>query len=430
VSFPKVALRDLQAPKRWALNGGPFGSKLVQRDYVESGIPVIRGCNLSGDSRFSPDQFVFVTSEKADDLLPNNAHSGDLVFTQRGTLGQVGIIPVSLPFQRYVISQSQMKLTVNPCRADASYIYYTFKTPETSKRLINRAFSSGVPHINLEILRDFEVGLPGLTTQRRIASILSAYDDLIENNTRRIKILEKMAQMLYREWFVNFRFPGHEKVRMIDSELGPIPEGWVPTRVGDLCADSRRAVHPNDVDPETAYVGLEHIPRKSIALAQWGKAADVESTKLQFKRGDILFGKIRPYFHKVSVAPVDGVASSDAIVIVPKSERHFGAVLCCVSSEDFVDYATQTSQGTKMPRANWDVLTKYPLPTPTDEDIFEQFNGAIVTKVCLIQNLVLRNRNLRTTRDLLLPKLISGEIPVEAGAEAACELLEAVAQHA
>ena len=124
MSFPRIALRNLQSAKRWALNGGPFGSNLVQRDYVDTGIPVIRGCNLSSDGRFNSDQFVFVTPEKADDLLPNNAHAGDLVFTQRGTLGQVGIIPASLPFQRYVISQSQMKLTVDTCKADPKYIYY------------------------------------------------------------------------------------------------------------------------------------------------------------------------------------------------------------------------------------------------------------------------------------------------------------------
>jgi type I restriction enzyme S subunit len=117
------------------------------------------------------------------------------------------------------------------------------------------------------------------------------------------------------------------------------------------------------------------------------------------------------------VAPVDGVASSDAIVIVPNDPVYFGPVLCCVSSEDFVRHATQTSQGTKMPRANWDVLTKYPLPLP-DAALLEQFNGIIQRTVEMLQNLVFRNRNLRITRDFLLPKLISGEVPVEAAAEA------------
>jgi type I restriction enzyme S subunit len=104
VKVTRVPLRELQTPKRWALNGGPFGSKLVQKDYVDSGVPVIRGTNLSGDCRFDGSEFVFVTEEKANDLLPNNAHPGDLIFTQRGTLGQVGIIPENSPYSRSWLS--------------------------------------------------------------------------------------------------------------------------------------------------------------------------------------------------------------------------------------------------------------------------------------------------------------------------------------
>jgi type I restriction enzyme S subunit len=118
------------------------------------------------------------------------------------------------------------------------------------------------------------------------------------------------------------------------------------------------------------------------------------------------------YFHKVGVAPVDGVCSSDAIVIVPNERQYFPAVLSCVSSEDFVDHATQTSQGTKMPRANWNVLIKYPLPLPPCP-LLEEFNTFVNNIVDEIQNLVFKTRNLRTTRDLLLPKLISGQIDVD-----------------
>jgi type I restriction enzyme, S subunit len=260
----------------------------------------------------------------------------------------------------------------------------------------------------LTLFPAFRINLPERPVQDRIVDILSAYDDLIEGNTRRIRILEEIAQIIYREWFVNFRFPGHENVRMVESDLGPIPKGWEPTRLGKRCSEARRGVDPSEIDPDTPYIGLEHLPRKSVALGEWGRAGDVGSTKLRFKRGEILFGKIRPYFQKVGVAPIDGVASSDAIVIVPSDPRYFSAVLCCVSSEDFVLHATQTSQGTKMPRANWDVLTKYPLPFPAGT-LLDQFNGVVEPIVHLLQSLVFQTRNLRTTRDLLLPKLISGD---------------------
>lgn len=232
-NWPVVLLKDIQAPKKHALNGGPFGSKLVRRDYRSAGVPVIRGTNVSGDSYFSLSDLVFVSEEKADELLSNNAHPGDLVFTQRGTLGQVGIIPKNCGYRRFVISQSQMKLTVDESQADPYYLYYFFRTPRTVQMIHNLSLSSGVPHINLDILRHFEVTLPPLPTQRHIAGILSAYDDLIENNARRIAILEEMAQLLYREWFVHYRFPGHEDVEMVESELGMIPERWEVGRLDD-----------------------------------------------------------------------------------------------------------------------------------------------------------------------------------------------------
>ena len=140
--------------------------------------------------------------------------------------------------------------------------------------------------------------------QRKIAAILSIYDDLIENNTRRIKILEDIAQIFYREWFVHFRFPGHKHVPMVESPLGPIPQGWEIGELGGLAESIRRNVKPRDVKQETPYFGLEHLPRKSIALSNWDSVDSINSAKLRFKKGEILFGKIRPYFHKVGVAPL------------------------------------------------------------------------------------------------------------------------------
>ncbi len=252
---------------------------------------------------------------------------------------------------------------------------------------------------------------PPFPTQRKIAAILSAYDDLIENNTRRIKILEEMAQNLYREWFVKFRFPGHEHTRFVDSPLGRIPEGWEVKSLGELCIQIRDGVKPEQIDPNTPYFGLEHLPRKSITITEWGIVSEVNSTKLRFKKGDILFGKIRPYFHKVGVAPINGVCSSDTIVIRPLSDEGFSIVLGCVSSDAFIEHAYATSQGTKMPRANWNVLTHYKIIIPS-QHILELYNNFITDIVCLLRNFIFRNQSLRTTRDLLLPKLISGEVDV------------------
>ena len=198
---------------------------------------------------------------------------------------------------------------------------------------------------------------------------------------------------------------------MVESELGLVPEGWEAAQLGDIAKEVRRSVKPDEVDPDTSYVGLEHIPRKPIALTEWGTANQIKSTKLVFKRGEILFGKIRPYFHKVVVAPIEGICSTDTIVILSKKPEHYHLVLGCVSSEHFVDYATQTSQGTKMPRADWKVLVKYPVTIPPPA-VLSQFSKTMQDIVAQIQNAIFRNQNLRQTRDLLLPRLVSGELDV------------------
>ena len=315
---------------------------------------------------------------------------------------------------QYLHNQRLGKVVVHrPDQLDLRYLYYLFLSKPFNAHLVATATGSKILHTAPSRIESFQWEKPSLEAQNRIASILSAYDDLIENNTKRIKVLEEMARSLYREWFVHYRFPGHESVKMVDSALGKVPEGWKPFRLGALVDDVRDSIDPSEIESDTPYFGLEHLPRRSIALGEWGTASDVQSTKLRVQVGDILFGKIRPYFHKVGVTPVDAVCSSDTIVLRIKSPLNFGVVLCCVSSDEFVQHATQTSQGTKMPRANWEILRQYPVAIPP-ASILTKFNDAIHSQVEMVQRLVLKNRVLRRTRDMLLPKLISGEIEVDA----------------
>jgi type I restriction enzyme S subunit len=334
---------------------------------------------------------------------------GDIVFSYEATLNRYAMIPKGF---RGCLGRRMALIRPDESKAYGRFLYYYFFGQEWRNVIAqNTLIGSTVDRIPIAKFPDFPITIPPFPTQRKIAGILSTYDDLIENNLRRIKILEEMAQNLYREWFVKFRFPGHQKVKMVNSPLGKIPEGWEAKRLGDIAEDMRRGVNPAQVSPDTPYIGLEHLPRKSIALSHWGFAGDVQSTKFEFKRGEILFGKIRPYFHKVGFAPIDGICSSDTIVIAAKDLKWYPLLLCCVSSEDFVAHATQTSKGTKMPRADWEVLTKYPVPVPPPS-LLTNFNSFLENNLGLIENLILRNHNLCQTRDLLLPKLISGELDV------------------
>jgi len=334
---------------------------------------------------------------------------GDVLVSIIGSLGEPYVVKRQDSFG---LSSSVAILRPDSNVLLPQYLFYWMKDDTFQSAVYGTKGGVAQSYLSLEMIRSLPLRLPRLSEQEGIVSTLSAYDSLIDNNTRRIRILEQTAQMFYREWFVNFQFPGHDKAEIVKSKMGPIPRGWTASAVGELCQEIRRAVNPSEIPAETAYIGLEHMPRKSIALSVWGKVGEVQSTKLRFHRGEILFGKIRPYFHKVGVAPIDGVCSSDAIVIVPKAVEYFPLVLTCVSSDEFVRQATQTSQGTKMPRANWDVLCRYPVALP-DRSLLDRFNAIVVPMVDLINNLVFKNRCLSKTRDLLLPKLVSGEVSIE-----------------
>ncbi|HAY22930.1 MAG TPA: hypothetical protein DCY27_12380 [Desulfobacterales bacterium] len=153
------------------------------------------------------------------------------------------------------------------------------------------------------------------------------------------------------------------------------------------------------------------MPRKSIALFEWGQADGVESNKFRFSEGDILFGKLRPYFHKVGVAPLDGVCSTDILVILPTKPHYFALTLAQVSSEDLIQYVEAASTGTKMPRTNWHDITRYEIVIP-DENVMKKFDETIRPMTDSIKANIHESRTLAAIRDALLLKLLSGEVRV------------------
>jgi type I restriction enzyme S subunit len=199
--------------------------------------------------------------------------------------------------------------------------------------------------------------------------------------------------------------------RLVDSELGEIPEAWRVGTLGDVAENLRRGVQPDCIAPNTPYIALEHMPRRCIALFDWGTAEGIESNKFEFKKGEILFGKLRPYFHKVGVAPVDGVCSTDIVVIVPRRPVWTAFVLGHVSSAEFVDYTNAGSSGTKMPRTSWADMARYEIVMPP-EPIAEAFNTLVQPLTERIIAGIHESRTLAALRDALLPKLIRGEIRV------------------
>ena len=250
----EATIEDIAAPSRNALVGGPFGSNLVSRDYVSEGVPVIRGQNMG--SRWIAGDFVFVTPQKAKSLEANLARPGDIVVTQRGTLGQVSLVP-SASFKRYLVSQSQMKVTVNREIADPLFFYYVLSSAEQQAYVRQNAIQTGVPHTNLGILRATPVPVPPLKEQRAIAHILGTLDDKIECNRRMNATLEAMARALFKSWFIDFD-PVHAKVALRRHAAAPI----TPPLGG-----SRQA--QGDSPPARRWgVARRHYPRRALPTAR------------------------------------------------------------------------------------------------------------------------------------------------------------------
>ena len=328
----------------------------------------------------------------------------DLILAREAPAGNVGIIREGM---EVCLGQRTVLIRPNAEKVSPLFLNYYLNAPKQRHALLSNSNGATVSHVNMPIIRNLVIGLPDRETQDRIADVLSAYDELIENNRRQIKLLEEAAQRLYKEWFIDLKFPGHETTPIVDG----LPEGWRMGCLGECCALIKTISKQDERTGNELYIGLEHMPKDSICLRAHGVAADVVGNKTEFRKGDVLFGKIRPYFHKVGFAQFDGVTSTDAIVMrAVEGKQAF--LLAVASSDEFVSYATATSKtGTKMPRADWAAMKSYQVPIPSADvaSRFENICESILSAIAQCSSLIVAARE---ARDRLLPKLMSGEIEV------------------
>ena len=234
--------------------------------------------------------------------------------------------------------------------------------------------------------------------------------------------LEAMARAIFKDWFVDFgatRAKAEGRAPYLVPELWDLlpdsldqedrPRGWKRKTLADITISPSRGVSPSDVDEDTPYIGLEHMPRRSIAINEWEGAGKVTSNKSVFKKGEFLFGKLRPYFHKVGIAPLDGICSTDIVVITPRASDLAAFTLAHLSSDAFVDYTDKTSTGTKMPRTSWKTMSQYKICLPP-EQITRAFQSLAQPLIDGVNANIHESLTLARTRDFLLPKLMSGEI--------------------
>jgi type I restriction enzyme S subunit len=269
--------------------------------------------------------------------------------------------------------------------------------------------------------------LPPASEESLLAvELLEALESRIQRLTETNTTLEAIAQALFKSWFVDFD-PVHAKAEgrepeamdaataalfpseFNESELGLIPKGWRTGRLGDISSNPRDQAKPDKIDPDTPYFGLEHMPRKSIALSDHGTANGLGSGKFWFEESDILFGKLRPYFHKVGLAPFKGICSTDILVLRSAKPVFHALLLTHASSDAIIDYATRLSNGAKMPRSSWKDIANYPICVPSDSAA-QAFNEAVEP---MLERIKANVRAVSTTtrlRDTLLPRLISGKL--------------------
>ena len=420
-----------------AIVGGPFGSNLVSRDYVPQGVPVIRGQNMG--ARWVAGDFVFVTQEKADSLSANLTRPDDIVLTQRGTLGQVSIVPSALPC--CLLSQSQMKVTVDREIADPLFFYYVLSSGEQQDYVRQNAIQTGVPHTNLGILRSTPVPVPPLKEQRAIAHILGTLDDKIELNRRMNATLEAIARALFKSWFVDFdpvrakmegRDTGLPKDiadlfpdRLVDSELGEMPQGWDVSSLDSVVRVTKgRSYRRNELaTSDTALVTLKSFTRGGGYRAEGLKAfRGVYKDEQVVQPGDVIVActDVTQAAEVIGRSAIVGatssygtlVASLDVLIARPRSaapSRTF--IYYLTGTEDFVAHTLARTTGTTVLHLSRDAVPSFRFVLPP-RGLMERFEHVAGLMRARIQSNASDVKSLSDLRDGLLPKLVSGEVRI------------------
>jgi len=393
---------------------GPFGSDIKTDNFVESGVPIIRGGNLT-TGRFNGDSFVYLTEEKANQLSSANAFPGDIIFTHRGTLGQVGLIP-NAPFNRYIVSQSQMKLACNKKLADPAFIYYFFKSPQGQQALLMNTSQTGVPAISRPVtsLKAISLLLPPLPEQKRIAHILGSLDDKIELNRKMNETLEELARAIFKSWFVDFdpvlaksegRHPegmDAETAKLfpasfVDSEMGRIPKGWKTGKISDLAVITSGKRPPERVD----------IPTSEISVPLFGGGGIMAFTRTPlYAEAILLTGRVGT-LGKIFRVCDPCWASDNTLVLLSHSPFYYEYVFFCLKQIDF----ESLNRGSTQPLVTQGDLQKQTIIVPS-EFCFVAFSKIISTIFEKVAGNSSESKQLSLIRDSLLPHLFSGELVI------------------
>ena len=380
------------------------GFAFKSKDWRDSGIPVIKIQNVRA-GQVTLDRCSYVSEETAEDARRYLLSSGDVLITMSGEIGSVGVVRVD---RLVLLNQRVGRITPTSKDVDLRYLAFAIQDPKQKLRMESYAYGAAQPNISPALIEKLPIWLPETWVQERIAEILDSFDDLIENNRRRIEILEEMARLLYREWFVHFRFPGHEDVDLVNSDLGPIPEGWEIRSFAEL-ADfvNGFAFKPEHwLDQGLPIVKIKELKNGVTSGTPRYHGADV-SKKYYVGDGSVLFSwsaDLKAYVW----------ASGPALLnqhLFDVRPHEVSPLFIFHSLNERMDEFRARAQGTTMKHIKRSALGEVKIALPKNK-LRDQFEGLVRPMLDLQLNLSKQNRALREARDLLLPRLVSGELDV------------------
>jgi type I restriction enzyme S subunit len=359
-----------------------------------AGVPFYQGSKDFGPKY--PSRRVFTTSGK------RFAESGDLLISLRAPVGRVNVASEHCALGRGVAAIKSLD------GRNQGFLRFLFMSKSASWSA-QEAEGSVFGNLGKKELENLEIPWPNAGERKRIVWALGSLDDKIEMNRRLAQVLEESAATMFKLRFVDFE--GRDKLQ--ESEIGLIPEGWRAGTLAEVVNLINEKEKPEESIDESPYIGLDIMPRGSICIWDWDSRKKVEGETRKFQEGDVLFGKLRPYFRKVGIAPVPGSCSTEILVFRPHEEM-LPVVLGHASSERFIDFCMSVARGTRMPRAEWQDIKNFSIAIPPVDEA-SVLGEPIESIAKLIRALIAENQTLAALRDELLPKLISGKIRVPEG---------------
>lgn len=366
---------------------GPFGSQLHQSDYSECGIPVVMPKDLVG-GKISEESIARVDKTHVERLCRHKIEVGDILYSRRGDVGRCA--HVTKKEEGWLCGTGCLRVTIDSEKADSRFVFFQLQHPDTVGWVEKHAVGATMLNLNTTILSSVPIRLPALEIQKRIADILSAYDDLIENNQKQIKLLEEAAQRLYKEWFVDLRFPGHENTKIVDG----VPEGWSRTNINEILTFHRGY----DLTKNEMKAGRYPVVGSTTVIGY--------HNEFKIKGPGIVTGRSGS-LGKYQFIWDNFWPHNTSLYISDYKDHNIFFVYSLLQTVDFASL----NNGGAIPTLNRNVLSNIEVIEPTDE-LQEMFAKIAEAQYRKIRNLEKQNNQLKMARDVLLPKLMSGEVEV------------------